>query len=159
MRRKEDVKTLEKKAEAAAGNSDLMQYASEIVVAYVSHNQVLLVDLPTIIKNLYAALADLSGAAAGRGQGTLTPAISIKRSIGDDYIICLEDGKKLKMLKRYLRSHFNLTPKEYRAKWSLPSDYPMVAPAYARQRSTLAKKIGLGRAPGGAHRGRRRKAS
>ena len=159
MRRKEDVKTLQKNAEAASGNNDLLQRVSEIASAYVSHNQVPLVDVPTIIKDLYAALADLSGAAAGKGPSTLAPAISIKKSIGDDHIICLEDGKRLKMLKRYLRSHFNLTPKEYRAKWNLPSDYPMVAPAYARQRSALAKKIGLGRAPGGARHGRRRKAS
>ena len=104
-----------------------------------------------------AALAELSGGAVGPGKSAVTPAISVKKSIGDDYIVCLEDGKRLKMLKRYLRTHFNLTPKEYRAKWNLPADYPMVAPEYARRRSAFAKKSGLGRVPGGAHRGRRRK--
>jgi predicted transcriptional regulator len=83
----------------------------------------------------------------------------VKKSIGDDFIICLEDGKRLKMLKRYLRSNYGLSPEEYRAKWGLPPDYPMVAPAYARQRSDFAKKIGLGRVPASAGRGRRKKAA
>jgi predicted transcriptional regulator len=84
------------------------------------------------------------------------PAVPVKKSIADDYIICLEDGKKLKMLKRYLRSHYDMTPEQYRAKWNLPADYPMVAPAYARQRSDFAKSIGLGKAAAPAARGRKR---
>ena len=157
MRRKETLKTAEENSERAVRNGDLLQLASGIASAYMSHNQVPLVDVPAIIRNLYAALAELSGGAVGRGKSAVTPAISVKKSIGDDYIVCLEDGKRLKMLKRYLRTHFNLTPKEYRAKWNLPADYPMVAPEYARRRSAFAKKSGLGRVPGGAHRGRRRK--
>jgi predicted transcriptional regulator len=100
-------------------------------------------------------LGGLSGAAHGEAATTQKPAVAVKKSITPEYIICLEDGKKLKMLKRYLRSNYNLTPEEYRAKWGLPADYPMVAPNYAAQRSEFAKKIGLGKnAP--AHKGRKR---
>jgi len=158
MPRKDKSETPDETAESSANNNRLLQLATEIVSSYVSHNQVPLSDMTTVIRNVHASLADLSGGASGDAQHGAKPAVSIKKSIGDDYIICLEDGKKLKMLKRYLRSHFKLSPDEYRAKWHLPRDYPMVAPAYARQRSAFAKKIGLGRVPGGAAKGRRRKA-
>ena len=98
-----------------------------------------------MIKSVHGTLGGLSGRRRRDGGGSHKPAVPIKRSITPEYIICLEDGKKLKMLKRYLRSNYNLTPEEYRAKWGLPADYPMVAPNYAKQRSDFAKKIGLGR--------------
>jgi predicted transcriptional regulator len=134
---------------------ELLKFASEIVAAYVSNNPIAVADIPGMIKNVHATLSALSGGTAGEGQTNLKPAVAIKKSVTPEYVICLEDGKKLKMLKRYLRSRYNLTPEEYRAKWGLPADYPMVAPNYATQRSEFAKKIGLGRtAP--ATKGRRR---
>jgi predicted transcriptional regulator len=137
----------------------LLQLATGIVSSYVSHNQVPMTEVPVILKNVHSALAGLL-TGTGVDVGTSAkPAVSVKKSIGDDFIICLEDGKKLKMLKRYLRSNYNMSPEEYRAKWGLPPDYPMVAPAYARQRSEFAKKIGLGRVPASAGRGRRKKAA
>ena len=102
-------------------------------------------DLPDAITAVYAKLSELGG--PQEEEKELVPAVPIKKSVTDDYLICLEDGRKLKMLKRHLSTAFNLTPEEYRAKWGLPHDYPMVAPAYARTRQALAKKIGLGRKP------------
>jgi len=125
---------------------ELLKLASEIVAAYVSHNLLPADDLAGMIKSVHATLGGLSTTAPVEIATTLKPAVPVKKSIGQDYIVCLEDGKKLKMLKRYLRSRYNLSPDEYRAKWQLPVDYPMVAPAYAAQRSEFAKKIGLGRA-------------
>jgi predicted transcriptional regulator len=128
---------------------------ANLVCSYVSRNQVPMSELPGLIAMLHAAL---SGTAAGHTvEAERKPAVTVKKSIGDDYIICLEDGKKLTMLKRYLRSQYNMSPEEYRKKWDLPHDYPMVAPAYARLRSAFAKKIGLGRVP--VARGRRSKAA
>ena len=135
----------------------LLQLATGIVSSYVSHNQVPMTDVPSILKSIHSVLAGLVSGAPMDGLGAAKPAVPVKKSIGDDYIICLEDGKRLKMLKRYLRSNFNMSPDEYRAKFGLPADYPMVAPAYARQRSDFAKKIGLGRVPSSAGRGRRKK--
>ena len=142
-------------AEAATSKADeILQLASTIVAAYVSNNPIPASDVPTMIKTIHGTLGGLVGASK-RGAGTAQkPAIAVKRSITPDYIICLEDGKKLKMLKRYLRSTYGMTPEAYRAKWGLPADYPMVAPNYAAQRSEFAKKIGLGRSPSS---GRRRK--
>ena len=137
----------------------LLQLATGIVSSYVSHNQVPMTEVPIILKSVHFALTGLLTGVPGEGATSAKPAVSVKKSIGDDFIICLEDGKKLKMLKRYLRSNYNMSPEEYRAKWSLPPDYPMVAPAYARQRSEFAKKIGLGRVPASAGRGRRKKAA
>lgn len=138
-------------------NTDhLLQLATGIVSSYVSHNQVPMGEVPAILKSIHSVLAGLVSGAPVE-SGAAKPAVPIKKSVGDDYIICLEDGKKLKMLKRYLRSNFNMSPEEYRAKFGLPADYPMVAPAYARQRSEFAKKIGLGRVPASSGRGRRRK--
>jgi len=127
------------------------------VAAYVSKNALTAGDLPDIIRTVHNTLADLEQG-GGRGPAQeLTPAVPIKKSIAADYIVCLEDGKKLKMLKRYLRSQYGMTPEEYRARWGLPADYPMVAPNYAAQRSRLAKQIGLGRSSAGSPRTRRRK--
>ena len=123
---------------------DLLKRASEIVAAYVSNNPVPAGELPGVIASIHATLGAL--VSGERPQDvSQRPAVPIKRSVNPEYIVCLEDGKKLKMLKRYLRSHFNLTPDAYRAKWGLAADYPMVAPHYAAQRSELAKKFGLGR--------------
>lgn len=145
------------KQDAGKGTDNLLQLATGIVSSYVSHNQVPMSDVPSILKNIHSVLAGLVTGAPMDGLSSSKPAVPVKKSIGDDYIICLEDGKKLKMLKRYLRSNYNLSPEEYRAKWGLPPDYPMVAPAYARQRSDFAKKIGLGRVPSSTGRGRRKK--
>ncbi|HUO91001.1 MAG TPA: MucR family transcriptional regulator [Rhizomicrobium sp.] len=140
--------------EASGGRSDdLLKLASDIVAAYVSNNPVPVGELPAMIKSVHATLGGLSGGAEmPMGQ---KPAVPVKKSITPDYLVCLEDGKKLKMLKRYLRSRYGLTPDQYRAKWSLPADYPMVASNYAARRSEFAKKIGLGRMA--APKGRRRK--
>ena len=137
----------------------LLQLATGIVSAYVSHNQVPLTEVPSILKNIHTTLAGLLGGASGEAATSAKPAVPVKKSIGDDFIICLEDGKKLKMLKRYLRTRYKLSLEEYRKKWGLPHDYPMVAPAYSRKRSAFAKKIGLGRIPSGKSVGRKRKAA
>jgi predicted transcriptional regulator len=131
----------------------LIRLASDIVIAYVSNNPVPATELPGVIKTVHSALGSLMvGGDAGQ---LLKPAVPVKKSITAGYIVCLEDGKKLKMLKRYLRTRYSLSPEEYRAKWGLPADYPMVAPNYAAQRSEFAKKIGLGHRKT-ATRGRRR---
>ena len=124
---------------------ELLKFASEIVAAYVSNNPIPVAEIPAMIKSVHATLGGLTGGTSSEPATALKPAIAIKKSVTPEYIICLEDGKKLKMLKRYLRSRYDLTPEEYRAKWGLPADYPMVAPNYAAQRSEFAKKIGLGR--------------
>ena len=133
---------------------DLLRLASDIVAAYVSNNPVPVAELPGMIKSIHATLGGLAGGVADSLMSQ-KPAVPIKKSIAPEYIVCLEDGKRLKMLKRYLRSNYSLSPEEYRAKWGLPADYPMVAPNYAAQRSEFAKKIGLGRTPAST-KGRRR---
>ncbi|MFM7404213.1 MAG: MucR family transcriptional regulator [Erythrobacter sp.] len=125
----------------------LITLTSDIVAAHVSNNDVAVADVPVLITNVYAALANL-GEAPVVEEAKPQPAVAIRNSIKPDYIICLEDGKKLKMLKRYLRTNYDMSPEEYRARWALPADYPMVAPNYAEKRRDLAKKIGLGRKPG-----------
>jgi predicted transcriptional regulator len=130
---------------AAPRSDDLLKFATDIVAAYVSNNPVPIGDLPAMIKSVHATLGGLAGTAAAEAATTQKPAVNVKKSVTPEYIVCLEDGKKLKMLKRYLRSRYNMSPEEYRAKWGLPADYPMVAPNYAAQRSEFAKKIGLGR--------------
>lgn len=134
-------------------NETLITLTSDIVAAHVSNNSVSVDDLPSLITNVYGALAGL-GNAAPVVEEKLEPAVSVRSSIKPEYIVCLEDGKKLKMLKRHLMTHYNLTPEQYRQRWNLPADYPMVAPNYAAKRRELAKKIGLGRKPG-AKRGRK----
>ena len=126
---------------ATAG--DILALTTEIVAAHVSNNTVPVADLPHLINQVYQSLSNI-------GAGTVPvaerpqPAVSVKKSITPDYIVCLEDGKKLKMLKRHLKTAYNMTPEQYRDRWNLAPDYPMVAPNYARQRSRLAKEIGLG---------------
>jgi MucR family transcriptional regulator, transcriptional regulator of exopolysaccharide biosynthesis len=122
----------------------LMEQTTRIVEAYVSNNKLDAKDVPALIGEIHQALHNLSNGAVQPGREEPKPAVSVKRSVMPDYIICLEDGKKFKSLKRHLRTHYNLTPEEYREKWGLPHDYPMVAPNYARARSELAKKMGLG---------------
>jgi len=125
----------------------LITLTADIVAAHVSNNSVAVSDVSTLIGNVHAALAGLSGTAAAP-EIVLEPAVPVRNSVKRDYIVCLDDGRKLKMLKRHLMTHYGMTPDDYRAKWGLPADYPMVAPAYAEQRRELAKAIGLGRAPG-----------
>ena len=124
----------------------LITLTSDIVAAHVSNNSVSVGDLPTLISNVYSALAGLNQEAPV-AEPAPEPAVSIRASVKNDHIVCLEDGKKLKMLKRHLATRYNMTPEQYRARWNLPADYPMVAPAYAEKRRELAKKIGLGRKP------------
>jgi predicted transcriptional regulator len=126
---------------------DLLRMTAEVAAAYVGNNPVAAAQLPEVIKTIHSSISALDGGAPVGASG-LKPIVPIKKSIAPDYIICLEDGKKLKMLKRHLRTSYGLTPEEYRIKWGLPADYPMVAPNYAEQRSAFAKKIGLGRKPG-----------
>ncbi len=120
---------------------------ADIVAAHVSNNSVAVSDIPVLIRNVHGALIGLSSPAP-EAPVKLEPAVSIRSSIKPDYVVCLEDGKKLKMLKRHLMTHYKMTPDQYRTKWGLPADYPMVAPNYAETRRMLAKKIGLGRKPG-----------
>lgn len=122
---------------------DLLGYTSEITSAHVSNNTVALSDLPGLIEQIYKTLAMIGGVDGGASDRP-TPAVPVKKSITPDFIVCLEDGKKLKMLKRHLKTAYNMTPEEYRERWGLSPDYPMVAPNYAKQRSRLAKEIGLG---------------
>ena len=124
-------------------NLDLLSQATDIVTAYVSNNAISAADLPGLLKIVHSKLGEL--AVEGSNASRPEPAVPIKKSVTDHYIICLEDGAKLKMLKRYLRTRYDLSPDEYRARWGLPADYPMVAPEYARRRSDFAKKIGLGK--------------
>ena len=124
----------------------LIAFTSNIVEAYVANNSAELDEIPGLINNVYSALANLS-AGAPQEEERPEPAVSVRASVKPDYLVCLEDGKKLKMLKRHLKTAYNLTPEEYRKRWGLPTDYPMVAPNYAKHRSNLAKKIGLGTKP------------
>lgn len=134
--------------------NELLVLTAEIVSSHVANNTVALSDLPHLIQQVYVTLAGIGGGAPVPMAGQRPqPAVPFKKSITPDYIVCLEDGRKLKMLKRHLKTAYNMTPDEYRDRWDLPSDYPMVAPNYAKQRSSLAKKIGLGTKPRG-RRGR-----
>ena len=135
----------------------LITLTSDIVAAHVSNNNVAVEDVTALITNVYSALAGL-GQAVPVVEALPEPAVSIRSSVKPDYIVCLEDGKKLKMLKRHLMTHYNMTPDQYRQRWNLAADYPMVAPNYAEKRRELAKKIGLGRKPG-VKRGRKAKAA
>ena len=128
-------------------NETLITLTSEIVAAHVSNNDVAPDQVPELITTIYGALRGL-GQEQEKEEPRPDPAVPIRSSVKPDYIVCLEDGKKLKMLKRYLRTNFDMSPEDYRQRWGLPSDYPMVAPNYAEKRRELAKKIGLGRKPG-----------
>ncbi len=129
--------------ESSLNTGDLLDLTSEIVSAYVGNNTIDDQRLPELIENVYITLANI--VTAGNSENQAEPAVPIKKSVTPNYIICLEDGKKLKMLKRHLKTNYDMTPEEYRERWGLPSDYPMVAPNYAAQRSDLAKQIGLGK--------------
>ena len=127
--------------------TDTLNLTTDIVSAFVSNNSVPADQLQELLQSTYATLQSLGGTTEPE-QTNQKPAVPVKKSITDDYIICLEDGKKLKMLKRYLRTQYDMSPDDYRRKWNLPADYPMVAPNYAKRRSEFAKKIGLGTAGG-----------
>src|ERR671925_612500 len=135
-------------AETAApkmAEEELLRITADVVAAYVSNNTLPTTQLAEVINAVYSSLRSLEGHSAEPQPEPLKPAVPIRKSITPDYLICLEDGKKLKMLKRHLRSTYGMSPEDYRAKWGLPADYPMVAPRYAEVRSEFAKKIGLGR--------------
>ena len=134
---------------------EILRMTAEVVSAYLSNNMLPASQISEVIQTVHSSLNALGTGKTESASEPPKPAVPVKKSVTPDYIICLEDGKKLKMLKRHLRSTYNMTPDEYRAKWGLPSDYPMVAPNYAQQRSEFAKKIGLGRNSGrGSRRGR-----
>ncbi|MEQ8402952.1 MAG: MucR family transcriptional regulator [Roseitalea porphyridii] len=130
---------------AVANNDNLIELTADVVAAYVSNNPVPAAELPNLIADIHAALGRVGVAAEAAPAEKPKPAVNPKKSIHDDYIICLEDGKKFKSLKRHLMTHYGLTPDQYREKWGLDATYPMVAPSYAAARSALAKKMGLGR--------------
>ena len=125
-------------------SSNFIELTADIVSAYVSNNPVPAADMPGLINQVHSALMRVSGGHSETQPEPLKPAVSVKKSITPDYIVCLEDGKKFKSLKRHLRTQYSMTPEQYRDKWSLPADYPMVAPNYAIARSQLAKQMGLG---------------
>lgn len=128
-------------------NEEIIELTADVISAYVSNNPVPVTELPALIAQVHQSLSGLTGEAAAPAEEAQKPAVNPKKSVTDDYVICLDDGKKFKSLKRHLATHHGMTPDEYRAKWKLPADYPMVAPAYAAARSALAKKMGLGRKP------------
>src|SRR5918911_3306683 len=130
-------------SENSSGGS-FIELTAEIVSAYVSNNSVQAQDLPGLINQVHSALTRVSTGQAELASEPLKPAVSLKKSITPDHIVCLEDGKKFKSLKRHLRTQYNMTPEQYRERWGLPADYPMVAPNYAKARSQLAKDMGLG---------------
>ena len=131
--------------------AEIIEMTTDIVSAYVGNNSVAAADLPSLIQSVHKALAGVGGAAEPVEAAPKEPAVSVKKSITPDYLICLEDGRKFKSLKRHLRTKYNMSPEDYRAKWGLAKDYPMVAPNYARARSDLAKQMGLGQ---GGRKGR-----
>ena len=143
-------------ADEVQNSETLITLTSDIVAAHVSNNNVAVEDVPSLIQNVYGALAGLG--VAEQEEERPEPAVSIRASVKNDHLVCLEDGKKMKMLKRHLMTDHGMTPAEYRARWHLPADYPMVAPDYAEKRRDLAKKIGLGHKPG-QRRGGRKKTS
>jgi predicted transcriptional regulator len=136
--------------------TELVELTTEIVAAYVGANQMAAHELPNVIETVYRSLKGLSALQEPSEPEARAPAVPVKRSVTNEFIICLEDGKKFKSLKRHLRTRYNMTPEEYRAKWGLPHDYPMVAPNYAQARSDLAKRMGLGKkAPARPRKARR----
>ena len=144
----------EEKTTDNLATTELLRLTVDVAVAFLQNNSMSATQVPELMSTIHASLRKLEGGDAEPVNVPLKPAVPVRKSIMDDHIICLEDGKKLKMLKRHLRTTYSLSPEEYRAKWGLPPDYPMVAPAYAAQRSEFAKKIGLGK--GSTKRGGRR---
>ncbi len=131
--------------DAVSERADLIELVADVVAAYVGANKIEKTELPGLVQSVHQAFANLAnGTTTAPEPAPLNPAVPVKKSITPEYLICLEDGKKFKSLKRHLRSRYNLTPDEYRARWGLPADYPMVAPNYAQARSRLAKQMGLG---------------
>ena len=129
-----------------AARAELLRFSTNVVSSYLGNHQITASHIPQLIETVYASFTKLNGTSPAQpSRSAKKAAVSVKRSITPDYLVCLEDGKKLKMLKRHLRTNYGMTPEEYRAKWGLPADYPMVAPNYAAQRSAFAKKIGLGK--------------
>ncbi len=128
----------------AVDNEELMRMTTDIVASFLTHNSVPAESVPDMIKSVYATMKEISGGES-KPEPKAKPAVPVSKSVTEDYIVCLEDGKKLKMLKRYLRSQYDMSPDDYRRKWGLPADYPMVAPNYSKRRSEFAKEIGLGR--------------
>jgi predicted transcriptional regulator len=139
-----------------SSHDNLLMLTTEIVSSHLSNNQMGAEEIPSLIQRIYKTLASVGMETVPNAERP-QPAVPIKKSVTPDYIVCLEDGKKLKMLKRHLKTAYDMTPEEYRERWGLNADYPMVAPNYARQRSRLAKEIGLG--TGGRSAGRKRRAS
>ena len=138
---------MEAAANVAVDNVDFVELSADIVCAYVSHNALSVTDIPRLITDVHEALRGLQSNGAQQTLVELKPAVPIRKSVMPDYIVCLEDGKKFKSLKRHLRTQYDLSPEQYREKWGLPADYPMVAPSYSATRSKLAKANGLGRQP------------
>jgi len=138
-----------------ADGEGTLAMVAKVVAAYVSNNPVPVTELPGLVRSVHGTFSGLVGSSPGDVVTTQKPAVPVKKSVTAEHIVCLEDGKKLKMLKRYLRSRYQLSPEDYRAKWGLPADYPMVAPNYAAQRSAFAKKIGLGHRPAEPRRRKR----
>ena len=137
------------KRSAADGRGDVLRMTSDIAAAYLGNHSVSAKEVPSVINTIYKALCDLGPAETRQPKQQATKAaVPVKRSVTPDYLVCLEDGKKLKMLKRHLRTNYDMTPEEYRKRWGLPADYPMVAPSYTKKRSDFAKQIGLGKAGG-----------
>ena len=135
----------ESSASQGVQNEALLRMTSQIVASFVANNPVTTDSLPEVIRSVYMTVSALAGASELKPDSKPRPAVPVSRSVSTDYIVCLEDGRKLKMLKRYLRSRYDMSPDEYRKRWGLPADYPMVAPAYTERRSEFAKKIGLGK--------------
>ena len=135
----------EQQHDAAIHAEDVLRMTTEIVASFVSNNTIPAETVPDVIRRVHETVSTLATATEDKPAEKPKPAVPISRSITDDYLVCLEDGKKLKMLKRYLRSNFDMTPDDYRRKWGLPADYPMVAPNYSKRRSEFAKEIGLGK--------------
>jgi len=135
------------KQDDRTNEDELLRLTSNIVASYVSNNKLSTEQVPEVVRTVNATLRKIEQSEIGAENKTAEPAVPISRSITPDYIICLEDGRKLKMLKRHLRTTYGMTPSEYRVRWDLPADYPMVAPNYAKRRSEFAKKIGLGKKP------------
>lgn len=156
---KGESKLNEEFAKSLSIADETIELTAEIVAAYVSHNPVPAGDLPAFIASVHSALSGLSGAPQEEPAPAQKPAVNPKKSVFPDYIVCLEDGKQFKSLKRHLMTHYGLTPAAYREKWNLPTDYPMVAPNYAAARSALAKQMGLGRKQGQKQQAGRRKAA
>jgi predicted transcriptional regulator len=152
-----DNRLMSEQSKQPGRGGNVLEMTTQIVASYLGHNSLAAAEIPDLIKSVHGSLVEAEGGSEGVGQPSQKPAVPIRKSVTPDYVICLEDGKKLKMLKRHLRTAYGMSPDQYRAKWGLPIDYPIVAPNYAKQRSAFARKIGLGRKPVAKTRKRRKK--